>query len=418
MATHSKSTPRTLDRRSFLRKTRDTAMGIAALGAADPVSAAVGAKPEIRRYRTLGKTGLEISDIGFGSAGCRSADLVRHCYDAGVNYFDTAEMYRTEGWMRGDYVENVLGQALHDKRDKVVIATKYATQANHDRAHIMKELEASLRRLRTDYVDVFFNHAVNDVDRMANPEWHEFVRLAKKQGKIRFAGMSGHGGRLRECLDYVLDRDLADVILCAHNFGSDPAFYERLTKSFDMVANQQGLPERLAKARAKGVGVIAMKTQMGAKLNDLSVYQKDGADFARAALRWVFSDPSVDAAIVSMRNKSIADNYMACSGDEQFARRDFEVLERYVARTSTEYCRPGCDACHESCPHDVPIADVLRQRMYEERYGNPRMARQGYARLGAAASACTTCTEQSCLGNCPYDLDIPKLTRDTARQLA
>jgi hypothetical protein len=393
-------------------------MGLAALNVAQEAAAADAPPPQIRRYRSLGKTGLEISDIGFGSGGCRTADLVRHCYDRGINYFDTAEMYRTEGWSTGEYVEKLIGDALEDKRDKVVIASKYVAEVKHDRAHIMKQLEASLRRMRTDYVDIFLNHAVNEPERMSSPEWQEFVALAKKQGKIRFSGMSGHGGRLQECLDHVLDRDLADVILCSHNFGNDPAFYERFTKHFDMVANQKGISRLFAKARKKGVGVVVMKTQMGAKVNDLSVYQKDGADFARAAFRWVFSDPNIDAAIVSMRNKTVADNYISCSGDETFAARDHDILERYVAEMSNEYCRPGCDACTSSCPEGVPIPDVLRQRMYEERYGNPRMARQGYARLGAAASACSTCTDQACLGSCPYNLEIPKLTRATARRLA
>ena len=94
------------------------------------------------------------------------------------------------------------------------------------------------------------------------------------------------------------------------------------------------------------------------------------------------------------------------------------MLERYLAEQGDDYCRPGCDACEASCPHGVPIADVLRHRMYEVRYRVPRKARTGYARLGAGASACETCSDQSCLGSCPWNLDIPKLTRDTARRLS
>jgi predicted aldo/keto reductase-like oxidoreductase len=68
----------------------------------------------------------------------------------------------------------------------------------------MRALEGSLRRLQTDYVDVYFNHAVNDLARLKNPEWYEFIDAAKKQGKLRFTGMSGHAGHLTECLDYAL----------------------------------------------------------------------------------------------------------------------------------------------------------------------------------------------------------------------
>ena len=407
-----------IGRRSFLRKTRDAAMGLVALQAASPASAAKTQRPEIRRYRTLGRTGLKVSDIGFGSSGCRSADTIRYCYDAGVNYFDTAERYRTEGWGRGGYVEDLMGEALSSVRDMVVITTKTVAGAKQGRHDIMKELEESLRRLRTDYVDIFLNHAVNDPERMANPEWHEFVQLAKKQGKIRFSGMSGHGGRLQECLDYVLDNDMVDVVLCSHNFGVDPRFYERFTKHFDFAANQQGIPRLFAKAKEKNVGVIAMKTMSGAKANDLSAYRHGGASYERAAMRWVFSDPHIDSAIISMPDKAVADAFIACSGDAQFAENDFEVLDRFLAAAGDEYCRPGCDACEQSCPQGVPIADVLRQRMYEVRYGAPRKARAGYARLGTGASACGTCSDQRCLGSCPWDLDIPKLTRDAAQRLA
>ena len=406
-----------MGRRSFLQRTGAAAIGLGALGLGRGAMAASSESdaPRIKRYVKLGKTGLEISDIGFGSGGCRTADLVSYCYDRGQNYFDTAEMYRSEGWAKGDYVENLIGKALQGKRDKVVITTKYEAAADDSRAHIMSKLEAALRRLRTDYVDVFMNHAVNELARLQNPEWSEFVELAKKQGKMRFAGMSGHGGNLQECLDYALDNDMVDVILCSHNFGSDPAFYEKFTKHFDFVANQKGLPRLFAKAKKKGVGVIVMKTMMGAKINDLSKYQTDGADHQRAAFRWVFSDPNVDALIISMKNKDLADKYMACSGDREFQKADADVLRRYVAEHSSEYCRNECSECQSSCPNGVPIADVLRQRMYSKSYENHRMAAQGYARLGSGASACLDCQDEPCKDACPYDLDIPKLTRETAR---
>jgi aryl-alcohol dehydrogenase-like predicted oxidoreductase len=82
----------------------------------------------------LGKTGLVISDIGFGSSGCPSADVVRHCYDRGMTYFDTAEMYGSEGWGKGEFVESFVGEALHDKRDKVVITTKYLAERTIERS--------------------------------------------------------------------------------------------------------------------------------------------------------------------------------------------------------------------------------------------------------------------------------------------
>jgi len=91
-----------LGRRDFLRAA--AGLGATALvgGGSDTANAATSAAPRVQRYAKLGKTGLEISDIGFGSGGCRTADLVRYCYDQGINYFDTADMYRSEGFNRGD----------------------------------------------------------------------------------------------------------------------------------------------------------------------------------------------------------------------------------------------------------------------------------------------------------------------------
>ena len=103
-----------------------------------------------------------------------------------------------------------------------MLASKVKCQADTRASELMRALEQSLRRLRTDRVELYFNHAVNDVARLQNPEWQEFTTRAKKQGKIRFTGMSGHGAQLAECLDYALENDLIDVMLVAHNFGQDP----------------------------------------------------------------------------------------------------------------------------------------------------------------------------------------------------
>src|SRR2546422_7791960 len=171
-----------------------------------------------------------------------------------------------------------------------------------------------LRRLRTDYVDVYFNHAVNDLERLKNPEWHEFTTRAKQAGKIRFVGMSGHAGRLIECLDYALDTNGVDVILVAYNFGQDPSFHQKFTGSFDFIARQPELPRVLQKAKAKGVGVITMKTLMGARLNDMRPFERGGATFAQAAFRWVLSSPNVDALIISMTSRGVIDEYLVASG--------------------------------------------------------------------------------------------------------
>lgn len=295
---------RGLDRREFLR--HSAAAGLA-LGAAP--AALADTTPRVRRLVPLGSTGLEIADIGFGSSKLGDdPDLVRHALDRGINYFDTADSYT------GGQSERTIGRALEGRRDEVVLVTKAKLTAGMRREQMMEALEASLRRLRTDHVDVHFNHAVNDLARVSNPEWPEFVARAKAQGKVRFAGMSGHGGLLLDCVNHVVEHELVDVLLVAFNFGQDPAFYERVLRRFDLIALQPKLPAALAAAKAKGIGVVAMKTLRGARNYDLAAFQGDRATFPQAAFRWVLSHDYVDSLVVTMRSPGQVDEYLGASG--------------------------------------------------------------------------------------------------------
>jgi predicted aldo/keto reductase-like oxidoreductase len=396
-----------LGRREFLQ--RGVAATVGTLGLAGTANAAEG--PHVRQFRELGRTGMKISDISMGTSRTADPVVVKHAFERGINYFDTAESYN-EGAS-----ERAVGDALAKHRNQIFLASKVIARPTDRRAQLMRSLEGSLKRLKTDHVDVYFNHAVNDLSRLQNSEWHELTRLAKQQGKIRFSGMSGHGGNLIQCLDYAIDNDLVDVILAAYNFGQDPKFYERFTKSFDFIANQQGLPRVLEKAKTKGVGVIAMKTLMGGRLNDLTAYRWLGGSMAQAAFRWTLSSPHVDGLIVSMTTPRQIDRYLRASGRASVGYRDQRVLREYTENNSGSYCRPGCDACADSCPVKVPISDVLRARMYKLDYGDDRLAADSYARLAAGASPCLQCAEPVCQSACPYGLQVGDLTRSTARLL-
>jgi predicted aldo/keto reductase-like oxidoreductase len=374
-------------------------------GATDP--------PRVKRSVRLGRTGLEVSDIGFGSSALHGDEsLVRLGLERGICYFDTAEGYG------GGRSETTIGNALHGQREKVVLVSKTKADPGDKRDSLMARLEASLRRLRTDRVEIYLNHAVNDLDRIRNPEWWEFVELAKQQGKIRFSGISGHGGRLAECLEWGLEHDLLDVILVAYNFGGDPSFSERFTRSFDFVATQPDLPRLLAKAKQQDVGVVAMKTLLGAKLNDMRAYETPGSTFAQAALRWVLASPLTDSLIITMKSHARIDEYLGASGAIEVSRSDEALLERYLAVHGETQCRYGCRACTDACPAGVAISDVLRTRMYAVDYAEPEQARREYAKLDSDAEPCLGCAAEPCLGACPHGLDIRALTVDAHRGLA
>ncbi|MEM9176209.1 MAG: aldo/keto reductase, partial [Myxococcota bacterium] len=394
--------------------------GLAA-GAAASAGAAETDAPGIRKRSLLGKTGIEIPDISFGSFSLEAdADerLVHHALDRGVTHFDTAEGY-TEG-----KAEKILGRALKGRRDQVTLTTKFWANPEHSAEHQMKMLEQSLRHLGTEYVDVYMNHAVNDVARLG-PEWQRFAARAKEQGKVRAIGMSGHAPRLAQCMEHALDNQLVDVFLVAYSFAQQPSFKESLKAylsdwlpSLDIVASQARLPELIARAHAEDVGVMVMKTLKGARLNDMRPYERPGRTYAQAAFRWVLSDPSVDGLVITMTSEDQIDEFVAASGTGEPDREDLALLARYVARNAGTSCLIGCGDCVSSCPAGVDVPDVMRMRMYDLDYGQPAIARREYARLERNAAACLGCSGQPCATACPSGVDIAGLARDTHRRLA
>jgi predicted aldo/keto reductase-like oxidoreductase len=403
----------TIGRREFLKRGVMAGVGVSLMPLAS-ADASIDKTPQVRRYSTLGRTGLKISDISFGASRLTTGqeDLVSHAFDLGINYFDTAETYT------GGESETVIGNALKGKRDKVFLTSKTIAQPDDKSDSMIRALEGSLRRLQTDHVDIYFNHAVNNVERLKNPEWYKFVEQARAQGKIRFSGMSGHAGNLAECLDYAIDGGHVDVILCAHNFGQDPRFYQRLFRRFDFVAVQPDLPRIMEKAKRHGVGVVCMKTLMGARLNDMRKYESGGATFSQAAFRWVLSNPNVDALIVSMTSREMIDEYLGASGSRVTASTDLQILNRYASLNGKSYCRHGCNECEDACPYGVPISEVMRTRMYAHDYGDLRMARAEYAMLEGSAAACLSCDAKPCAGACPHGIATDVLLGPAHRLLS
>ena len=391
---------RSLDRREFLKRGMLAGVGVSLLPMASAASASIEATPQVRRYSMLGRTGLKISDISFGGSRLTSGeeDIVRHAFDLGINYFDSAETY-TAGES-----ETTIGNALKGKRDKVFLTSKIIARADDKRDAMMRALEGSLKRLQTDHIDIYFNHAVNEIERLKNPEWYAFVEQARSQGKLRFTGMSGHAGNLAQCLDYAIDSGQFDAILCAHNFGQDPRFYQRFFRRFDFVAIQPDLPRIMEKAKRHGVGVVVMKTLMGARLNDMRPYESGGATFSQAAFRWVLSNNNVDALIVSMTSRETIDEYLGASGSRVTAAADLQILNRYASLNGKSYCKHGCNECADACPYGVPISEVMRTRMYAHDYGDLRLARSEYAMLDVGASACLSCDAKPCAGSCPHGI--------------
>ena len=359
-----------LDRRAFLRiGSIGTAMAATGLG-----SAWAADTPPVA-FRTLGRTGLKITVIGFGTMKTSEPAVFQAAFDRGVNYLDTARVY-----MDGRN-EAIVGQALKGYRDRVYVATKIKPGT---KAQMFQRIDESLAALQVDYVDVLQLHDIRSAEQVNNPEYREVFAEARKQGKTRFIGVTTHS-REDEVINAVVDDPdkFWDMVLVTYNFKKRPE-----------------IKAAIARAAQANLGVIAMKTQMGGyntkELGDVSPHQ--------AALKWVLQDPSVTAAVPGMVDLQQVIENTAVMG-MKLSRADVEILERYEQAIAPYYCH-RCGACQETCPARVEIPDINRSLMYAEGYRDVALARSTYAEIPAQASleACGECSK--CVARCAYGLDI------------
>jgi predicted aldo/keto reductase-like oxidoreductase len=354
-----------------------------------PSSRSEWAGARVKEYRRLGRTGVEVSDISLGSSKIRGEQgerVAREAIERGVNYFDTAPDYSETG------SETALGRAMEGKRDQMFVATKFCTPTGHLGAgasveEYMGVVESSLKRLRTDYVDLVHIHSCNSLDRLLDPNVHEAFERLKQQGKARFLGFSSHTPELEAVTRAALDDGRIDVMMLAYHHGAWPQ-----------------LAELIDAAAKKDVGVVAMKTLKGAKHRGLLDFRPQADSYTQAAFKWVLANLSVSALVISFSEFAHVDEYLHASGGK-LTDADLALLGRYDELIAGTHCRQHCGACLSSCPESLPIDDVLRYRMYFEDYGDQKEAMRLYSRLDDKAGVCASCSAP-CAGSCPVGIDI------------
>lgn len=311
---------------------REAVQSIAALS----LAAAAGGAVEIPR-RTLGKTGLQVSILGLGGArigmqddGKNARDVVRRCYDLGINYFDAAAA--------GAYGLSQLryGIALKGLRDKVVFGTKTrhrsATQAQLD-------LDQSLSNLGTDHIDLYQVHNVineSDIEFIFGPNGvMEMIEKAKKAGKIRFVGFTGHTDP--KILNKMLERYPFSTVLMPLSAvdGSNSQ------KSFE----RETLPE----AHKRGLGIIAMKVLSAGQL-----LQKNAAT-VEECLRYVWSLP-ISTAILGMDQLTHVDGNIALARNAKpLSAAEIDALRRRLSEVQYAGLEPW-----KANRYDVPDGVIYR----------------------------------------------------------
>jgi uncharacterized protein len=360
-----------------------TALGSTALpglpgsGAPRPASAAAGGLT----YRVLGKTGLKVTTVGFGCMITSDPSVIEKAADLGINYFDTARGYQ------GGNNERMVGAALKAKRNNLYISTK---SGGGTRQEALDHLETSLREIGTDHVDIWYLHGKSRASDLSDGLM-EAQRIAKQQGKIRFAGVSTHGGHAEVVQAMVEKKDHFDVWLVSYNFSMDPA--------------TAGLVEKAAQA---GLGVVAMKVMAGGfrrlkpgdKLYDK--FKQPGAMLA--ALKWVIKDKNVHTTIPSITDMEQLDEDMRAM-TIPFAKSDEDVLAAQLEHIRPLYCRM-CGQCDAVCPKGLPVSDVLRYLSYAEGYGQYQLGRESFLAMPREARdvRCNSCS--SCSVECPNGVRV------------
>lgn len=324
------------------------------------------------KYRVLGKTGLKVTSVGFGCMITSDQSVVEKAADIGITYFDTARGYQ------GGNNERMVGAALKNKRKNIVLSSKTGARTKEE---ALDNLNTSLKELGTDYLDIWYLHGKTSAAQITD-QLLEAQQIAKKEGKIRFAGLSTHGGQA-EVIPAAISKKL-DVVLTSYNFTMEPGF--------------QSLLESAAKA---GLGIVAMKVMAGGfrrvkqgdKLYD--TLKREGAMLA--ALKWVLKNPNVNTTIPSMTDvEQLDENLKAMAAP--FTDKDEKVLAAQLEYIRPLYCNM-CGKCEGTCPKGIPVADVIRFLSYAEGYGEFSLGRESFLSLPKSVrdvrcSLCATCAVQ------------------------
>jgi predicted aldo/keto reductase-like oxidoreductase len=371
-------------RREFLSTGLSAGLALPVLGAASAMAQQPSAKPAAvpvkLDYRTLGRTGLKVTTVGMGCMITSDPSVITRAADLGINYFDTAR-----GYSHGNN-ERMVAAALGARRKQVVIATKSGARSKEE---LQKNLEESLRELNTDYIDIWLLHGKNSVAEVSD-DLIEVQQLAKKQGKVRFTGVSTHNGQL-ELLPWMAKKGLFDVVLAAYNFTMDVD----MAKAIDAAAQA-------------GLGVVAMKVMAGGprrlKPGDPNYKRLTQEGAMLAALKWVIKKPSIATTIPSITDMDQLDENLKAMSNPLSA-SDEKLLTAHLDAIRPLYCRM-CGQCDGHCQKGLPVADVLRYLTYADGYGQFALGRERFLELSAEHKTvrCGDCTH--CTVNCPHGVRV------------
>jgi uncharacterized protein len=325
-------------------------------------------------YTLFGKTGMTVSELGFGGIPIIRLDekaavaVLRRAYESGITFYDTANAYRDS--------EEKIGRALGDVRDKVILATKTLCR---DAPGALEQLEKSLRMMKTDYIDIYQLHQIaqeKDWEMVAGTGGAlEAVVKAKEQGKIRFIGVTSHNLAMAIKL---VKTGLFSTIQFPFNFIEDAAKDELHTA-----------------ARERGMGILAMKPFAGGMI-----------DNARIAFKFLRQHPDV-LALPGFDSPERVDEVVSFyERPNMVTDEDIKLMEQYRLELGKQFCR-RCEYC-QPCPQGVMITAAMGYKVIAARM-SPKVAVEFSKIPMESVSLCTECRE--CVERCPYELPIPDMLK-------
>ncbi|MBQ9460099.1 MAG: aldo/keto reductase [Oscillospiraceae bacterium] len=321
----------------------------------------------------LGSTGIEIEKNGFGALPIQrisreeAARLLRKAFDGGINYFDTARAYSDS--------EEKLGYAFAGMRDKLVIATKSAAL---DAAALRRDLETSLRTLKTDYIDVYQFHNPAFCPKPGGEDglYDEALRM-KREGKIRHISITNH--RLAVAQEAI-----------------ESGLYATLQFPFSYLSGEQE-QKLIDGCRAKGMGFVAMKGMAGGLIRD---------GYAAAAF---METQDIVVPIWGVQHEWELDQFLDCvKNGAALTDERKSTIEKDRKELCGEFCR-GCGYCMP-CPQGIEINNCARMSLMLRRAPAADWLTEAWQEKMRKIETCLHCGK--CAAKCPYSLDTPRLLQE------
>jgi uncharacterized protein len=389
-----------VNRRGFLEASAGIAVAasLGQGGEAEAQTAARTAQSTPLLKRKLGRTGVEVSILNFGTYQPDSLNrLLPFAWSLGLRYVDTAHSYGSEPaiarWMK----------TSPEIRKELFLVTK--DTPNTPRQLIAK-LDERLEALQTDYIDLIFIHAVGDRNTAAQVKWpnsKEFKETAeaiRKSGKAKFVGFSTHHARRPEILQNAAKGGFVDAIMLQNNPWS---------------AKEDDMNRALDACHKAGIGLVSMK-QVAGNVNlrfverELPELKEKGLKPYQGLLHAIWTDERFSACCVSMRNTDqVRDNAEAA---RKFKPLEAALLERmgqvFVAAGKT-LCS-GCDGrCSHAAGTTAELGNLTRYLTYHEHHGDRQEARRLYSEMPEAARDWSGADLEAARQACPSKLDFASL---------